>query len=75
VRVFVGRMELVTRSIVNDIRTALLAGDGATLQRYGRFLDAMGRRVIAESAPDERERLTQRLQQSNVAAILAPVCR
>jgi hypothetical protein len=74
-RVFVGRMELVTPSIVNDIRTALLADDRATLHRYSRFLDAMGRRVIAESAPDDRERLTQQLRRLNLGAISTPACR
>lgn len=74
-RVFVGRMELVTPAIVNDIRNALLADDRATLQRYGRFLDAMGRRVIAESAPDDRERLAQLLQRSTVTAYPAAACR
>jgi hypothetical protein len=68
-RVFVGRMELVTPSVVSDIRTALLADDRATLRRYGRFLDAMGRRVIAESAPADREPLARLLQRSSVVEI------
>jgi hypothetical protein len=68
-RVFVGRMELVTPSIMGDIRTALLADDRATLQRYGRFLDAMGKQVVAQSAPDERERLWPLLERARAPAI------
>jgi hypothetical protein len=74
-RVFVGRMELVTPSIMGDIRTALLADDRATLQRYGRFLDAMGKQVVAQSAPDERERLWPLLERARAPAISTIECR
>jgi len=40
-RVFVGRMELVTREIQSEIAGALRTDDGATLRKYGRFLEPM----------------------------------
>ena len=73
-RVFVGRMELVMPAAKTAIKDALLANDRSTLQRYGRFLDAIGRQIIAESAPGERALLERRLQQLYAAPgfLLAP---
>jgi hypothetical protein len=39
-RVFVGRVEVLAPSAEKTLRTALAAGDVATLRKYGRFLDA-----------------------------------
>src|SRR6185295_4531239 len=61
-RVFVGRIELVTPATQNEIKDALLANHLATLRAHGRFLQAIGRRVVGESAPGDRARLEQRLQ-------------
>jgi hypothetical protein len=38
VRVFVGRIELITPATENSIKSALATHDGATLKKYGRFL-------------------------------------
>ena len=63
-RVFVGRLELVTAAARTEVRRALMAGDGAVLEKYGRFLGPIGERVVAESAPSERELLQARLKAS-----------
>ena len=38
-RVFVGRLELVTPATQKAVETAFAANDTATLKRYGRFLE------------------------------------
>jgi hypothetical protein len=66
-RVFVGRMELVTPTTAKEIKDALLANHFGTLRSYGRFLQAIGRRIVTESAPGERALLEQRLQDASSA--------
>jgi hypothetical protein len=61
-RVFVGRMELATAVTVRDLRLALATNDAATLQKYGRFLQPLGARVLADVSPLDRDLLTSRLQ-------------
>ena len=39
VRVFVGRLEIVTPATVRAVQTAVASNDEATLQKYGRFLE------------------------------------
>jgi len=39
VRVFVGRLEIVTPTTVKAVKTAIAANDNAALDRYGRFLE------------------------------------
>lgn len=41
VRVFVGRLEVVTPATAKAVNTALASHDEATLNRYGRFLEAI----------------------------------
>jgi hypothetical protein len=62
VRVFVGRMELVTPAIEKTVTAALLENDVATLRTYGRFLQAIGARIVAKSAPADRGALERLLQ-------------
>jgi hypothetical protein len=54
VRVFVGRVELMSDATRLAVKTALLTNDRATLAKYGRFLDAFGARILKESTPAER---------------------
>ena len=49
-RVFVGRMEIITPEIQDDVRQALAQNDRATLEKYGRFLEAIARRLGAKTA-------------------------
>ena len=41
VRVFVGRLEIVSPATVKAVSTALATGDQSTLNKYGRFLEAI----------------------------------
>jgi hypothetical protein len=61
-RVFVARTELVTPAVEKAVRTALLENDMASLRTYGRFLDVIGRRAIANASDDDRMLLETRFQ-------------
>jgi hypothetical protein len=61
-RVFVGRLEVVRPAMKEEVKEALLGNDLATLRAHGRFLQAIGRRIVEESAPGDRALLEQRLQ-------------
>lgn len=61
-RVFVGRMELVTPVTRADVRLALAANDRQMLEKYGRFLQPIGERVLAEVSPFDRALLADRLK-------------
>ena len=53
VRVFVGRLEVVTPDTTRAVEAALASGDEATLNKYGRFLEP-----ILQSVREERATLT-----------------
>jgi hypothetical protein len=53
-RVFVGRIELMTRDTLADVKHALLKNDQRALARYGRFLEPFMDRVFADSSPQDR---------------------
>ena len=61
-RVFVGRMELVTAVTRSDVRLALATNDRRMLQQYGRFLQPIGARVLADVSPLDRTLLADRLK-------------
>jgi hypothetical protein len=63
-RVFVGRVELITPRVMQDVRQALLAADRAALVRYGRFLDPIAGRVIAAADPASVPALKTGLQEA-----------
>jgi hypothetical protein len=71
-RVFVGRMELVTPVTVRDIRLALAANDRKTLEKYGRFLEPIGNRVLAEVSPLDRSVMNERLQAAARSLTVTP---
>jgi hypothetical protein len=48
-RVFVGRMEIFTPAIQQDVKQAVANNDRATLAKYGRFLEPIARRIAARS--------------------------
>ena len=49
VRVFVGRMEIITPSIEEDVQQAIATNDRRTLEKYGRFLETIAKRIGARS--------------------------
>ena len=53
-RVFVGRIELMTRETLADVKHALLKGDQGALAKYGRFLEPFMSRVLADTPTAER---------------------
>jgi hypothetical protein len=53
VRVFVGRLELVTPETLRSVATALEKNDRSALDRYGRFLEPILRRLGIPDVPSE----------------------
>jgi hypothetical protein len=75
-RVFVGRMELVSPVTRRDVRMALATNDRATLDKYGRFLQPIGDRVLADVSPIDRALLGERLQAvASTWGVQIPYCR
>jgi len=62
VRVFMGRVELVTAATRRDVARAVLTNDRSMLARYERFLRPIGSRILADASADERAQLEPRLQ-------------
>lgn len=64
VRVFVGRLELVTPATQQAVEAAFASGDRAALARYARFLEPILRTMLSESSQDpvRMERLESYLQ-------------
>jgi hypothetical protein len=65
-RVFVGRMEIVTPSLEQEVSAAARANDWRGLSRHARFLHAIGDRIAAGSAPD-RVLIQQRIRSAAAA--------
>jgi len=71
VRVFVGRMEVITPDLQTEVEQAIRQNDVATLARHGRFLEAIGASLQPRfTSPDDRATLKAALQA--VAARSAP---
>jgi hypothetical protein len=49
-RVFVGRMELVTQAIEDDVRQAIATNDRFGLEKYGRFLEPIASRTKIQNS-------------------------
>jgi len=60
-RVFVGRIELITPSVVSEVKDAVLRRDRATIVKYGRFLRPIIARVVASSTAAEAVALERNL--------------
>jgi hypothetical protein len=54
VRVFVGRLELISPATQKAVAAALAANDNATLQKYGRFLAPILETIRGKSVPLEK---------------------
>jgi hypothetical protein len=62
VRVFVGRLELVTPATEKAVERALSTHDGAALSKYGRFLEPILQSMMKkESNPERLRRLQETL--------------
>jgi hypothetical protein len=71
-RVFVGRLELVTAATRTALAHALATGDRATLEKYGRFLQPIGLRILADAAPEERALIEEHLAAASVQFATLP---
>ena len=75
VRVFVGRMEVITPATRAAVEQALAARDAASLQKYGRFLLPIAERILADPAVSiDRTQILQFIYGSLAAATRSPVC-
>jgi len=75
VRVFVGRMEVITPATRAAVEQVLATRDGASLERYGRFLLPIAERLLADPAvPIDRTQILQFIYGSLAAATRSPVC-
>jgi hypothetical protein len=68
VRVFVGRLDLMSGKMERDIRQALSTSDRAALAKYGRFLRPMLDRVLGLAATDAERVHVETLLRSIAAA-------
>ncbi len=62
VRVFVGRLELITPTLMHDVSVGARASDWAVLSKYGRFLMPIADRIVANTTLSDRRLIEQRLQ-------------
>jgi hypothetical protein len=60
VRVFVGRLEIVTPATVQEVQTALASNDQVTLSKFERFLEPILQVAREEHTELARERVTQK---------------
>ena len=61
-RVFVGRLELVTPTTEREVAQAIAVNDRPTLRKYGRFLQPIVNRLLAERPSGDRARIQASLQ-------------
>ena len=59
VRVFVGRLEIITPTTEKAVQRALATHDGATLEKYGRFLEPILQAVMKKESNPQRSRQIQ----------------
>jgi hypothetical protein len=75
-RVFVGRIELITPAIVNEVKRGILERDAKTIARHHRFLRPIYQLVLATSTPAEQSTIERNLQYvQSAAAPRAAACR
>lgn len=61
-RVFVGRLEIATPTVLDRLRAAFAAGDREVLTAHGRFLEPFSRRILDRGVPaDEGSRIAAAL--------------
>ena len=73
VRVFVGRMELITPDIERTVETAVIANDATVLERYGRFLSPITDRILATHQDAVTKHRTRKATDAAFAAFLRRV--
>jgi hypothetical protein len=71
-RVFVGRLEVVTPEMLQDVQAAIGKNDQVTLRRYGRFFDPLVQRLRAAGTDTDRHSLDQKLRAVYASWHVAP---
>ena len=61
-RVFVGRMELFTPEVQNDVERAIRHNDLPALTKYGRFLEPIAMTISSRFSPSEQGQVTSALR-------------
>jgi hypothetical protein len=65
VRVFVGRVDVITPTCIRTVQKAFADNDRRTLERYGRRLGSIADRILARtSAPEDRDRMLDLLDRA-----------
>jgi hypothetical protein len=71
VRVFVGRLELVTPATIQSVQGALVSHDRQTIERYGRFLEPILEQMKAAN-PGRAAQIDKDLEQTYNSGIAQP---
>jgi hypothetical protein len=75
-RVFVGRLEIVTPDIQNDVEHAILTNDLDTLNKYGRFLEPIAQGILSRpSLAASPSRVSSALQAIGSSATRTAACQ
>ena len=61
-RVFVGRLEIATPRTLSEVKSALERNDRRVLTQYGRFLEPMSKRLMANLPPAQRLAFAERIR-------------
>jgi hypothetical protein len=74
-RVFVGRLEIASPDTLRQVSDALARNDQAALERHGRFLQAIARRLLPAFPANQRTVMERRLQSAYSSVTPAHTCR
>lgn len=61
-RVFVGRIEIFTPTVQNDVERAIRQNDLPVLTKYGRFLEPIAMTIVPRFSPSEQGQITSALR-------------
>jgi hypothetical protein len=73
--VFVGRLEIASPDTLRQVSDALARNDQAALERHGRFLQAIARRLLPAFPANQRTVMERRLQSAYSSVTPAHTCR
>jgi hypothetical protein len=75
-RVFVGRLEIATPATLREVKDALIRHDASALERYGRFLQPIGQRVLSSFPDGQRAMMERRFELASASfAAASTTCR
>jgi hypothetical protein len=74
-RVFVGRIEIITPDDVRQVKAALGRSDQQTLVKFGRFLQPIADRIVAESPAAAKPPVYDQLTPFYATLLTSPTCQ